>query len=532
MKPKRALLLCMLAIVLAAPAAAESIERDVAPSGNGLDITLTVTDLPVGGIVETLPDGCTWVETDHPADRTRVSGQYVAFAIIGEETIQYRVQGPSDAVEMFVGTWEAYHTLASASGTVGDDEPRTPESEATENSGLPTAEGEEAVPCDRDDDGTVTDTELATAILDSLDTRYMGGTGEAPSVVDLQDAAFVIEHWDGQALTITDSVGRTTTLNRPLRRIVVFPGDILRVMRTLDIEPDRVVGVSEAFNKPILFPEYQKKPDVGSAYSSSATNYEQVLLTRPDAIFFGANYTVSSSAEIETKLGSIDPNIRFFRFDGTRPTSYVNEVQKLGHLLGKEEEADRFLAFYEDVTGNVARVVEEIPAEDRVTVYWERWSGDYKSSAKGSDYHEILELAGGRNIFADSPVRSPDVDPEEVIIRNPDVIIRVVSSGAAYGGYGGYGDDNRSSFEPILHSIMNRPGWDHINAVRDGRVHIIHYDVTTGGGHFIGTPYLAKWFYPDLFPDLDPQAIHQQYLSEFQRLDYDLDEHGTFVYPT
>jgi iron complex transport system substrate-binding protein len=48
---------------------------------------------------------------------------------------------------------------------------------------------------------------------------------------------------------------------------------------------------------------------------------------------------------------------------------------------------------------------------------------------------------------------------------------------------------------------------------------------------FIGVAYLAKFFYPDLFTDLDPQAIHQEYLTRFQRLDYDLDKHGVFVYP-
>ncbi len=42
---------------------------------------------------------------------------------------------------------------------------------------------------------------------------------------------------------------------------------------------------------------------------------------------------------------------------------------------------------------------------------------------------------------------------------------------------------------------------------------------------------MAKWFYPDLFEDLDPQAIHQEYLTRFQGLDYDLDEYGVFVYP-
>jgi len=42
---------------------------------------------------------------------------------------------------------------------------------------------------------------------------------------------------------------------------------------------------------------------------------------------------------------------------------------------------------------------------------------------------------------------------------------------------------------------------------------------------------MAKWFHPDLFEDLDPKAIHQEYLTRFQGLDYDLDEHGVFVYP-
>ncbi len=42
---------------------------------------------------------------------------------------------------------------------------------------------------------------------------------------------------------------------------------------------------------------------------------------------------------------------------------------------------------------------------------------------------------------------------------------------------------------------------------------------------------MAKWFHPELFEDLDPQAIHQEYVTEFQGLDYDLSEHGVFVYP-
>jgi iron complex transport system substrate-binding protein len=42
---------------------------------------------------------------------------------------------------------------------------------------------------------------------------------------------------------------------------------------------------------------------------------------------------------------------------------------------------------------------------------------------------------------------------------------------------------------------------------------------------------MAKWFHPELFGDLDPKAIHQQYLTDFMGIDYDLNEHGVFAYP-
>ena len=384
----------------------------------------------------------------------------------------------------------------------------------------------EAIPCDRDGNGTLTSSELAAAILDSLDARFMGGTAAAPPAGDLRDAAFIYEHWDGRTLTITDSSGRATTLSRPLRRMAVFNSDTLEMLRSLGLEPDRVVGVSKyVLEDPVFYPEYQGTANLGSIWSP---DYEQAASIRPDAVFLYATLSESSCADIEKTLRSIDPGIRFFRFDSYRPATYAEEARTLGLLLGKEEEARRFLSFHRNVTGTVAGVVDAIPVEDRVPVYLESWH-DYKSAGKGSGYDEKIELAGGRNIFADTAVEYPVVDPEAVISRNPDVIVKIVGAGEL--AFGGYGDDDRSSFEPIRRTIGDRPVWDRITAVRDGRVHIIHTDVIGGPEFFIGTAYLAKWFYPDRFADLDPRAVHQQYLKEFQRLDYDLDRHGTFVYP-
>lgn len=78
---------------------------------------------------------------------------------------------------------------------------------------------------------------------------------------------------------------------------------------------------------------------------------------------------------------------------------------------------------------------------------------------------------------------------------------------------------------------MSRPGWDDINAVKNGDVYILSIDVFAGAKYFVGLNYLAKILHPDLFSDLDPEAVHQEYITRFQGLDYDLDKHGVFVYP-
>jgi iron complex transport system substrate-binding protein len=43
--------------------------------------------------------------------------------------------------------------------------------------------------------------------------------------------------------------------------------------------------------------------------------------------------------------------------------------------------------------------------------------------------------------------------------------------------------------------------------------------------------YMAKIFHPELFAELDPVATHQEYLTRFMRIDFNLDESGVFFYP-
>ncbi len=110
--------------------------------------------------------------------------------------------------------------------------------------------------------------------------------------------------------------------------------------------------------------------------------------------------------------------------------------------------------------------------------------------------------------------------------QNPDIIFR-----KAHSGFGFDVDDPSKAIEE-REQIMNRPELAHVTAVSEGRVYLMYSSwVDIPPRHMVGIAYMAKLFHPELFEDLDPEAIQQEYVTGFQHLDYDLDEHGIFVYP-
>jgi iron complex transport system substrate-binding protein len=117
------------------------------------------------------------------------------------------------------------------------------------------------------------------------------------------------------------------------------------------------------------------------------------------------------------------------------------------------------------------------------------------------------------------------VEVEWLLDQNPDVII-----GSEH-GLCGYETDDISSIKTYYEEIIGLPGFkEEMDAVKNGRVHIIDMSITRGCKNLVGTAYMAKWFYPNI--PLDPIEIHQNYLGEFcGGLDYDVREHGVFVYP-
>ncbi|MBN1165584.1 MAG: ABC transporter substrate-binding protein [Methanospirillaceae archaeon] len=380
------------------------------------------------------------------------------------------------------------------------------------------APGVASLPGDINNDNQISSAEITVKILDHLE--------ESNSIPqDLSDAAWIYQYWNGTTLIITDTLNRTIIMDRPVRRLASFDGSTLETLRSLNVT-DVIVAVSiNTYDDTVFFPEYQKTQNVGTIWSP---DIEALMKTNPDTVIIYATISQDSVQAIEDQIESFDPTVRIFRFDLFKPEVYQEEVEKVGKIFGKEPEAAEFLAFYSSVMGTIQERIEMIPEESRIPVYFESWY-PYKSAAPGSGYHEKVTFAGGKNIFADAPNPYPAIDPEAILKLQPEVIIKQVGAGDSK--VGGYNDPDSSDLVPEYESLFSRVGWDTLPAVQNNSVHIINSDVFGSASHFIGLQYLAKWFYPELFTDIDPLATHQEYLDRFQHLDFDPARQGGFVYP-
>jgi hypothetical protein len=88
--------------------------------GTEFDVKLTISgERPlVVGIVETIPEGFDFVSASYPPDQYDVSGQKIAFALINETEITYRVKASSSGLGSFTGTW--LDMLSDKEGAIRD----------------------------------------------------------------------------------------------------------------------------------------------------------------------------------------------------------------------------------------------------------------------------------------------------------------------------------------------------------------------------------------------------------------------------
>ena len=71
----------------------------------------------------------------------------------------------------------------------------------------------------------------------------------------------------------------------------------------------------------------------------------------------------------------------------------------------------------------------------------------------------------------------------------------------------------QEEFAEKADEMLQRPGWKDLKAVKEGNFYLNTAFMSGGLGKMIGAAYMAKWLYPDLMTDLDPDAIFTQWMK-------------------
>jgi iron complex transport system substrate-binding protein len=314
-----------------------------------------------------------------------------------------------------------------------------------------------------------------------------------------------------ETITVEDGTGTQVIINTPVNRVVTLNDGLTEIVCALGCE-DKIVGRDSTS----LFPSsVLEKPSVGESYDP---NVEVLLELDPDLVIADSMLTYSNETRgqieaagipvfiIDTANPQPDPNSNETVIDVTS-----NVISKLGLILNKEEKVTEIIDYMQYYKNLVNERIENLVPSQKPSVYYEFITDWMTAVIPG------VAQAGGVNIAADESTYAPTLSPEYVAEKNPDVIIRMISSP----------NHNVTDFKTIWDEILNRPGLREVTAVKEGKVYVCDYGIKGGIRCVVGWLQWAKWIQPSLFEDIDPAVVHTQLIQKF----FGVDLEGVYAYP-
>ncbi|OPY49854.1 MAG: Periplasmic binding protein [Methanosaeta sp. PtaU1.Bin112] len=337
-------------------------------------------------------------------------------------------------------------------------------------------------------------------------------------------------------LTILDGNGKPVTIRQPVERAIVEHLDNSEMMMILK-RIDNVVGVDLAMSKSEKeFPELVKKTSVPGFSPVKDPDYELALSLRPDLLLTFSNNT----AEKEEKMPNVPvvfAGLYYPDLINPETSSFTDAVHKLGYILKSRADAEEYINWHIGKINEIKSYTENMSEAEnpRVLIASLPKEGDKSlfTYAKIDTLSQMVTLAGGKSIAEDLPayLKSTyriEVDPEWAIENDPDymIFITIVLTPPI-----GYDSDNITGISQALDAFKSRPEYANLTAVRNNHVYIINGNLRNDASKgLIGAAYLTKIFHPEEVK-MNPEDLHQEYLHRFLGLDYDLDQHGVFIYP-
>jgi iron complex transport system substrate-binding protein len=230
---------------------------------------------------------------------------------------------------------------------------------------------------------------------------------------------------------------------------------------------DKVVGVTQFCN----YPEEAK--EIEEIGDSEGPNLEKIIGLNPDLVL-----ALYMSEEERGKLE--DAGINVLLYDPQDIESVFNSIETVGLAMGLQDETEELLS---NMKSKKERIVEKVEEAESKKVFYEVWHEPLMTAGPGSFIDQLIGLANGENIAYDAESAYPEYSLELLLERNPQVYLT--------------SDDGFKTVDDII----NRNGYENIEAVQENNIYLLHPDITTRTGPRIidGLEMIAQAIHPEVF---------------------------------
>ena len=240
----------------------------------------------------------------------------------------------------------------------------------------------------------------------------------------------------------------------------------------------RVAAVSTYDHYPA---DVARLPRVGGLLDPSV---ERILAIKPDLVIVYATQT-----ELIERLDRA--GIPYFNYQHKALADIMTTIRALGARIGSAARADAVAAGMDRSLAEIRARTTGLPHPATLLVF-ERDPASLRNVYASGGYgflHDMLEIAGGRNVFAAVKQQAVQASTEMLITSKPDVIVELL-----------YGDDLKNT-----DSAKKLRAWDalpSVPAVRGHRIWALTGDefVVPGPRVVEATRKLAHTLHPDVFP--------------------------------
>jgi len=252
-------------------------------------------------------------------------------------------------------------------------------------------------------------------------------------------------------ITITDDRGTQINLTDKPKRIVSAAPSNTEIIFALDLE-EQLVGRTEFCNYP---PEAKNIESIGKM---SPLNLEKIISLEPDLILSYGGFQLKDIP----RLRELGFNVLVIQSESLQ--EMIEGIKLIATACGIPERGQQFVSQLKNRINKVTSHIDALPVSQQPKVFVGSNFDTIYSPGKGTLFHELIKLAGGKNIIEhlNGWVK---INPELIAQSEPDIIL--IPTGIM----------NPEEINKIKQDIINHPGWSHIPAVKNNQIYAVNEDL-------------------------------------------------------